>query len=164
MFEMYKNIGKINSWANSRLRNSLKYQNEEFFYIETPYGLLGDIVAHLFEAINLWINRIEKLEPSNYIRRLNDFESINQLFSEWESADKRLEEFITKIKQKNTIQERISYKTSKGKQFESSISEILFHISHHGYQHRSQLAMLLRLQKKAPMAPMDVIFYFRELG
>ncbi|MHA2338211.1 MAG: DinB family protein [Candidatus Hodarchaeales archaeon] len=159
---MYKNIGEINSWANLRLRDCLKNQNDEFFYSETPYGLLGDIVAHQFEAINLWINRIEKKEPSTYIRRLKDFENINHLFLEWENADKRLEDFITNYLENDKIQDKILYKSSKGKQFENTVGEILFHISHHGYQHRSQVAMLLRLNEKQPMLPQDVIFYFRE--
>jgi uncharacterized damage-inducible protein DinB len=151
MIEMYKNIGKINSWANLRLRECLKSQNDDFFSIKTPYGLLGDIVAHQLDAINLWINR-----------RLHDFKDINHLFLEWKNADKRLEDFIRKSFEKGIFQNIISYKTSKGKHFESTIGEILFHISHHGYQHRSQIAMLLRLHEKQPMPPQDVIFYFRE--
>jgi uncharacterized damage-inducible protein DinB len=162
MIEFYENVSKINTWANSLLRNNLENQNDELFFIETPYGLLGDVIAHLFEAINLWINRIEGEEPGNYIRRLNDFKDLHQLFSEWKIADKRLEDFIRKCKVKNMFQDSIPYRTSKGKQYTSTIGEILFHISHHGYQHRSQLAMLLRLHEKRPMPPQDVIFYFRE--
>ena len=93
--EMYENIGKINSWANSRLRNCLKGQTDEFFSTVTPYGLLGDIIALEFEAINLWINRIEIKHPSAYIRRLDDFEDISHLFSEWQKLHRSISATLT---------------------------------------------------------------------
>ena len=66
----------------------------------------------------------------------------------------------SKILDERELTEKISYKNSKGNEFENSIQAIFFHFINHSTYHRGQIAMLM---KQAGLEPLntDYIFYKR---
>jgi uncharacterized damage-inducible protein DinB len=61
---------------------------------------------------------------------------------------------------KNNLDKIISYTNTKGTPYDTSISDILYHIIIHGQHHRAQIAKLLRNAEISPPAT-DFIFFTR---
>ena len=63
------------------------------------------------------------------------------------------------ISRKDTL---ITYKNSRGEEFQNSVEEILMHLTIHGQHHRAQIAKLLRKAGTIPPGT-DFIFFLRTL-
>ena len=139
-------------WANHLINKALKVCNGS---VEKPLRLL----AHIVTAEKVWLARINgenaaeisiwpkyTLEQCEHVREQNKI-GYQALLSQLKEAD------FTKI---------ISYQNSKGIAFNTTISDILTHVSLHGSYHRGQIVALLRQAGEAPVNT-DYIAYVRQL-
>ncbi|MDF2431165.1 MAG: hypothetical protein JWP44_796 [Mucilaginibacter sp.] len=116
------------------------------------------LMAHLLAAQQIWINRCKALPAIG-----------GALWPDW-SADT-----LPGIMTENSIQwgdfidglqpedfdKIISYKNSKGEDFENNLTDILTHVINHGTHHRAQAGQHLKAAGfELPM--MDYIFYVRQ--
>ena len=161
--QVFLELANMNAWANAQLRQTI--QNIPFEVLEanthyTPFGSLGNLVIHLFNAINVWLDRIEGVKQSA-IRTLGDFEDWPAVLAAWESADQRFIRVISELPGKEPFNQIISYKSLRGIHFQTPLAEIIWHLSHHGSHHRGQITLLLRLEGQEPAPQLDAIAYFR---
>ncbi|OLS26371.1 MAG: hypothetical protein HeimC3_09210 [Candidatus Heimdallarchaeota archaeon LC_3] len=156
-------IAQINAWANKLLHQSITQLSFDFMDIKTPYESFGDLIVHLFDAVNAWIDRIEEKSEKISLRSLKDFKTLDEIIEAWEKSDNRFLLVIEKILEKNEMDKIISVGNSSGKKFRNPIQETFLHLSNHGHQHRGQLALLLRLYEKETSPRLDSIHYFRTL-
>ncbi|KRE39996.1 hypothetical protein ASG81_18930 [Paenibacillus sp. Soil522] len=139
-------------WANHLINKALQVCNGS---VEKPLRLL----AHILAAEKVWLARINgedaaaisiwpeyTLEQCEHVREHNKI-GYQTFLSQLKEAD------FTKI---------ISYQNSKGIAFNTTISDILTHVSLHGSYHRGQIAALLRQAGEA-MVNTDYIAYVRQL-
>lgn len=121
-----------------------------------PPAKAVELYAHVLGAEHVWLSRIHSRPPAlavwpalsldqcGEIARVNH-ESFQDLIGTLDPA---------------ALARQISYRTSAGDSFTSTLEEILLHVSLHGTYHRGQIAMILRQSGEIP-APTDFIAFAR---
>lgn len=163
MLEQQLELSKINTWANKRIRDSLKesFTFDELQSITTPYGTLAELIFHVFGAVSLWLKRLG-ISVEGF-KRINQIASIDELFSLWEAVDNKYNEFIEQLNQNNTSPNYLfKYKNAKGEDLEIPVNEMVFQLHNHSYYHRGQIAYVVRANNKNPLPGTDSIIYYRE--
>ncbi len=155
MYLKMKNLAEKIATTNKQLNDSYReYFNNKFEAIKvlnTPYGELGTIIYHMFDATNRWLNRI--LNEENKIKSYIDLGSEQDFFNEWIKVDNR---FISYAKQNSIDYNKIIHVvTSSGEEINLSIEDALLHISHHSFQHRGHLGALVRIHTLDPLPGLD---------
>lgn len=110
------------------------------------------LFSHIVNAHQIWNSRV--LETSSL--------GVHQLHSleECKSIDSSNYKDTLKILEAFDLKTPIQYFNSKGKQFENSIQQILFHIANHCTHHKGQIISDLRISGIEPTIT-DYIFYKR---
>ncbi|MHA1941860.1 MAG: DinB family protein [Candidatus Hodarchaeales archaeon] len=152
---------KLNYWANDHFRNVMDPLSISDLNQKTPYGTILDLVIHHFNATNRWLSRLG-YEPLK--EKETSFENLQwkEILTEWEKTDKKLIQYVESINDEDFFHNTISYVIPKGK-FSNKVEEILIHLTHHGYYHRGQLAILLRQYNLPPAPATDAMVFFREV-
>ena len=133
--------------------NQLLIQNfleNQLVWSEKSKSLLN----HILNANQIWNSRILN-QKTFEVWQINPDESLLKINSD------NFNETLKILNQKE-LTEIVSYKNSRGKEFNNSIQEVLFHFLNHSTYHRGQIAMLM---KQAGLEPIntDYIFYKRDL-
>lgn len=59
MYNMIEELGKANLWTNNKLRDHITNNNINIYNFKTPYGSLSEVILHIIDWINNWLDRIE---------------------------------------------------------------------------------------------------------
>jgi uncharacterized damage-inducible protein DinB len=134
-------------WADARASAALR--------AATPPNARGrEIYSHILGSEHTWIARIEERAPTVAIwPTLND-EEIGRVGGENVAGLRRILDGATEV----DLARVVSYKTSAGHPYESTVEDILLHVALHGAYHRGQLATLLRQGGSEPVATDYIIF------
>jgi uncharacterized damage-inducible protein DinB len=143
--ETIKSMFKHVHWANQRILEAL--QNGA---VENKQA--NNLFSHILHAENIWFTRIKGIDSSQ--------------LPIWEEV--RLDKCVELVKQNNhnftgllsnlspsELDQLVSYRNSKGTEFDNTIREILTHVALHGQYHRGQINQLLRV---ADLDPINVDF------
>ncbi|NNF04283.1 MAG: hypothetical protein HKN17_07435 [Rhodothermales bacterium] len=136
-------------WADERCWHALSAMDDP------PNDLVG-LYAHIIGAELVWIDRIEGVPQSADVWPEVDLSGALELA---DTARERYLDFIERL-EPGTLQENVAYINSAGKQFESSVEDILLHVALHGAYHRGQVALGVRTYGAAP-EPTDYIAFIR---
>lgn len=112
--------------------------------------------SHIAGAQEVWYNRIEsqstdKLDIWPDYGLSEGLQKLKTLSEKWK---------LLIGNNRSSLDNVIAYQNSKGKAFETQLSDILQHLIIHGQHHRAQIAVLLRNAKITPPAT-DFIFFSR---
>ncbi|MHA2296599.1 MAG: DinB family protein [Candidatus Hodarchaeales archaeon] len=162
MNDQYIKLAKLNSWANDELRKVMGEFNSEMLKLGTPYGTIHDLVIHLINAINHWL---DFFDYDHYIPRSNndiDYNNWNEVLTLWKKTDKRLSSVIETFNEEEGFEREFIYSHNREKHYRMSFGDLFLHLSHHSYYHRGQLAMLFRQNdlRVAPPTDADLFFAF----
>lgn len=113
----------------------------------------GSLMSHILNAHEIWNARIEERAWKCGVWEVHDLNQCLQINDQANSETLRL-------LQKRSLDTVIKYRTTEGKEHESRVSDILFHIVNHGTYHRGQIALNLREAELTPVST-DYIFYRR---
>lgn len=136
------------NWANQRILETL--QNAENDNQRTI-----DLFCHILNAERVWVTRLRGMNSSQLpIWSEGDLAICAQLIKQNE------ENFTTFLADTEEIDldKIISYANSTGKQFESSMRDILTHVALHGQYHRGQINSRLRADGIEPVSVDYIIF------
>lgn len=111
------------------------------------------LLNHILNAHHIWNNRIEGTQPSLSVWGMSSFEALRGID---QANFERSQSLLGKV----DLDTMISYATSKGEPFQTSIRDILFHVINHSTHHRGQIVSDLRQSGIAPPIT-DYIFYKR---
>jgi len=141
-----------NAWANDSLVQSLRDQNIS----DEP---IIKLLSHVILSENFWMARLKTEDTSNknFWKLLN----ISECYRMAHENSKAYSDFI-KEKSDNDFERSISYKNTKGVEYNNSIEDILTHVFIHSAYHRAQGAKEVRRLGKEP-AYTDYIHYIREV-
>ena len=115
------------------------------------------VYAHILAAEHVWLTRL-RFEPAALpVWPTLDLEECARLARENAAG---LESFVGELTEAD-LRREISYRTSAGQHFQSTMVDILLHLVMHGSYHRGQIALLLR-QGGAEPAATDYIVFLRE--
>ncbi|MFZ0456188.1 MAG: DinB family protein [Ignavibacteriaceae bacterium] len=148
MVQDFQKVFEYNDWANNKLVSGLSEQN-----------IIDVTVLRLFSHIvlseQIWILRIEE---ENYSGK-NFWEILT--LEECKTIIIENRRKYKTIIDKMDLSKTITYKNSKGIQYNNSVYDILTHVSFHSAYHRGQVAKEIRRLNKEP-ALTDYIAFIRE--
>jgi uncharacterized damage-inducible protein DinB len=144
-----------------RLFSHARWANEEIYKALQGAGSVSEklitLFGHLLSAEKVWLERLNLRDSSALsiwpMYRLEDCEPLVQ-----ENA-KGYQTFITGLSD-GELDTVLTYRTSNGTVFNTSIIDILNHVSLHGSYHRGQISTYLRLEGHEPVNT-DYIMYTR---
>jgi uncharacterized damage-inducible protein DinB len=115
-----------------------------------------DLFSHVLGSEHVWISRIEGREPQLAVWPALTLEECADV------AQANLAAFLALLARMDPDQlaRSIHYRNSAGREFDSTIEDILLHVCMHGSYHRGQIARAMR-QGGAVPAPTDYIGYIR---
>jgi uncharacterized damage-inducible protein DinB len=134
---MYEHL----NWANQRILETL--QN-----VETDNQQVKSLFSHILFAEKVWITRLRGLDSS----RLPIWSEVNiEVCAELvKQNEESFTAFLTNLANTD-LDNLISYTNSKGKEFKSSMRDILTHVALHGQYHRGQINSRLRADGIEPV-------------
>jgi uncharacterized damage-inducible protein DinB len=134
---MYEHL----NWANQRILETL--QN-----VEADNQQVKSLFSHILFAEKVWITRLRGLDSS----RLPIWSEVNiEVCTELvKQNEESFTAFLTNLVNTD-LDNLISYTNSKGKEFKSSMRDILTHVALHGQYHRGQINSRLRANGIEPV-------------
>ncbi|MFD1145174.1 DinB family protein [Larkinella insperata] len=136
-------------WANRAVIDALEQ-------VESPPERAVKVMGHVLSAQQVWLSRLTG--EVSYVAVWEDIPIA------WmgETSDRNVRGLKTflEAEPEESLNRIITYKTSSGLPFSSSVLDILTQLSHHAAYHRGQIIQLLRPQlTEVPMT--DFIFWAR---
>jgi len=145
----FEKLFKYNHWANQRYLRALMYYKGENRKILQLY-------SHLVSAQKIWFNRIQDLPTSSPWVEYKPEELQSLTIESTDQWLKFISDYPTDI-----FEKKITYKNTKGQQFETKVDDVIIHVINHSTYHRSQIAILFRQENIDPPIT-DYIAYIRE--
>jgi uncharacterized damage-inducible protein DinB len=143
---MYEHL----NWANQRILETL--QNAE-----TDNEQVKSLFSHILYAEQVWVTRLKGMDSLHLpIWSEGDIAVCAKLIKQ---NEENFRAFLTVI-EKTDLDILISYTNSKGKEFKTSIRDILTHVALHGQYHRGQINSRLRADGIEPVNT-DFITFLR---
>lgn len=138
-------------WANRRLISAIEDQQCR------DSGILS-LFHHVLAAEKVWIVRLQGLDSSHLVLwTTSDVERLKEMvLDNGESYRVYLEELND-----DDLDKSIAYRNQSGQPFETSVRDILAHVTTHGQYHRGQINRMLRQAGSEPVA-LDYIIWARE--
>ena len=149
MSDIIEKTALVNYKLNNLIRSHFKDNFDEIRKIKTPYGEIGQIMYHIFDSHNFWINQ---LMNDNY--ELKDYFDLNtekEFFDEWIKVDKRFIGFTETNTEKVNYKKEINVIFAPGEELMMTIDNIIMHMSHHSFYHRGTLGAVIRMNNLPPL-------------
>ncbi len=140
-------------WADGAVIESLKSQKQ------LPARVM-EILSHVLAAEQVWISRVRN-DPGGALPVWADLSLADCEALHLRNAD-AFRRLVGPADQ-GSPQRIVSYANTKGERFESTLEDIILHVSTHGSYHRGQIAVLLRAGGGIPVNT-DFITYARSPG
>ena len=150
MRDHFIELFRYDRWANERLLEAVKSNGLEDKRIL-------ELLIHVVSAQLIWLHRVEDLPTSPF--PVWEIYKLGELKSMYNESNLRWNDLL-KSRKINSLEEVIQYKNSKGREYESTLKEIITHLLNHGTHHRGQIMMLLRGNGITP-PPNDYIVFKR---
>lgn len=137
-------------WANLQFIEALEK-------LENPPEKALSLMSHILNAQMVWFTRITNdhlvvgvwdLLPVSWLK-----ETAEHSYQKWDSYVRDMDEA--------DFDKLISYRNTKGVAYETSIGDILIHLSHHAAYHRGQIVTLLKPLVN-PLPATDFILWLRQ--
>lgn len=136
-------------WADRRALESLRAMaNPPFKAVE--------LIAHVVGAERTWLSRIESVQSPIAVWPELTLDEAEDVLKENVEGFKRVLSATTDA----GLQRPITYRTSAGDQFTSTVEDMLTQVATHGAYHRGQIAARVRAAGGIPN-PTDYIAYIR---
>ncbi|MGN7456028.1 DinB family protein [Paenibacillus pasadenensis] len=107
--------------------------------VQLGFSSLAEVLGHLAAAEEIWLARL-KGEPAPSLTS-RPFQTVEQARLAFEGLHENTRHFLVGSP---NAEEVVSYRNSAGKEFQSTIAEILQHVLYHGAYHRGNITTILR--------------------
>lgn len=136
-------------WADKRALASLRAMSP-------PPPKSVELMAHILGAERVWLSRIEGETSPIVVWPTLSLDDAERVLGENVEGYRRV---LSRLSSAG-VQKPITYKTSAGDQFTSTVEDILTQVATHGSYHRGQIAAQVRAAGGTPNAT-DYIAYIR---
>jgi len=166
MEQQFTKIYDYHVWSNQKVFARLKEVPEEILQqeIQSVFQSILDAAKHIYRVDVVWLNVMMGKSFDEIVALMGvEMEKINTMtFTELENAYQNIanqfEEFFSSLGYKD--QPVVTEHPQFGK-LETTVSELVQHVSNHGTYHRGNITAMLR-QLGYPGASTDYIFYLYE--
>lgn len=135
-------------WADEKLLDALRTDG-------VPSEALREY-AHIMGTYEVWLSRLQRRPARAAVWPEASLPKVEVLWNEVKAA---YGEFLSALGPAD-LDRRISYTNSAGREFTSSVGDILMHVALHGQYHRGKVNLLLRGAGLEPV-PSDYIAFVR---
>jgi len=129
-----------NAWANRETLAAIRNVGE------TPSERSLQLLAHIFAAERVWLERLRQVPQSVAVWPKPDLPWCEAQASELQRLWVDYLDLITA----GDVSQSISYKNSKGEEWTSTVVDILTHVVFHSAYHRGQIASHMRENGQTP--------------
>ncbi len=136
-------------WADKRALASLRAMS-------APPPKSVELMAHILGAERVWLSRIDGEASPIAVWPTLSLDDAERVLAENVAGYRRV---LSRLSSAG-LQKPITYKTSAGDQFTSTVEDILTQVATHGSYHRGQIAAQVRAAGGTPN-PTDYIAYIR---
>lgn len=159
-----RTLYEYNSWANDRILDCTAQLNRDQLTAPTgmPSGSLFETLIHILGAQWIWRQRIQGTSPTSFPKPMLELErspDLQALLALWREERQEMMAFVGSLQDKD-LENNLSYATTKGTPYESTLWHILAHVVNHGTQHRSEAAQYLTACGCSP-GDLDLILFLR---
>ncbi|HXI14176.1 MAG TPA: DinB family protein [Thermoanaerobaculia bacterium] len=136
-------------WANLRMLAALEQVSDR-----SPDAVR--LFAHVITTDGIYLERMKRNDPfpQNFWPEV----PLAEIEGRMKANGSAYRSFIDSL---GDVDERVSYRNSKGERFNTSIADMLTHLSIHGAHHRGQILHAMR-QSGRPSVNLDFITFVRE--
>ncbi len=132
MLEFLRKLFAYDAWAVSRSVGSL--ENSESSQARS-------LLAHVLLAEKIWLTRLNG-EDSSHIPTFEEF-SLAECVELSDKLHQAYLKFLDSLEEKD-LDSAITYKNTRGVEFQTPIRDVLTHVGLHGVYHRGQIALLIK--------------------
>jgi len=136
------------AWADRRTLESLRAMRE-------PPSQAVDLFAHGLAATHVWIRRVEQASAAYEVWPKLSLDECERLARANHSALQSIARADAE-----TLARLVNYTNLSGRTFDTSLEDILLHLTHHAMYHRGQVALLMRAADGNPIGT-DYITFVR---
>ena len=156
MLDDAKKLGFVFCRLNENIRNHFEDSFDQVRTIKTPYGEMGEIMYHIFESPNIWINFLTN--KTIEVKPYNELTTKELFYAEWKMVEARLTKYLENSKELDYGKRMHIKFEDDGFEMDTSIEELLMHISHHAFYHRGTVGALARENNLAPLPSSNWFF------
>lgn len=153
---------QFNVWANGKIVEILANVDEKLFdtEVKSSFSSIRKTLHHIWDAEQIWFTRIKGAEATTWPSA--SFKGgKEELLTGFLDNSRKLEAFIAG-KDRDFLEQVITYRNTKGNEYSNVVEDILFHLVNHATFHRGQLITILRELGLDKFPPQDLIAYLRE--
>lgn len=141
------------AWADEAARVALAQMRESAPERERAVALY----AHLAAAEHIWLARLEGRSPAHSVWPTLSLDAASALAAESAAG---LAAYVARCDDAR-LSSSVTYRSSAGREMQSTVRDVLIHVALHGSYHRGQLAALARAAGARP-ATTDYIAFTRD--
>jgi uncharacterized damage-inducible protein DinB len=149
---------KYNQWSTAKiLDKASKLTSEQFLAPASfPHGGIRGTLVHTLFAEWIWRQRWEGNSPTTRLKP-EDFPTFETLRERWAAEEMLLMAFVERLTDER-LNEKFSYKSTQGVNYERVLWQAMAHLVNHGTQHKTETAALLTEFGHSP-GDIDMIVY-----
>jgi len=149
MKDYFIRLFKHVEWADKKVLESLQSA-------QNPQKRSLELYSHILGSEHVWLSRINGTTKRVEVWPVLSLDECERLAKENTAAFRDLVSRLTP----ELLEKLVTYRTSAGDQFTSTVEDILTHVAMHGSYHRGQIAASLRAGGDTP-SPTDYIAFAR---
>src|SRR5207253_978437 len=127
--------------------------------LRISYGSFHGALAHLVGSEQVWVERVRSGRSPAKVPGVVEMPGLSAVEAVWG----RCQQEWRGVFARGDFERLVSYKNTKGEEFEDPLWLILAHLADHGAAYRGTLVAALRLLGRTPPAT-GLIFYTRQKG
>jgi uncharacterized damage-inducible protein DinB len=161
MKELLVQFASYNLWANQQITDAIRELPEATQHqeLKSSFPSLFKTVLHVWNAENIWWQRMKLLEP--VIPPERDFKGdFNELSQKLLQQDRQWLDWISNA-QGYMLEHVFEYRNSKKELFKQPVFQVLLHLFNHATYHRGQLVTMLRQAGVEKIPATDFIVWSR---
>ncbi len=148
-------------WANHKvIRAAATLPVEDFKKdMGSSHGGVRGTLCHMLFAEWIWLERWKGVSPTQFIDE-GEFADIVALSDRWKAVERHRDSWFRSLGD-GAPRQKVRYKTTEGKPYESPLWPLVQHVANHSTYHRGQVVTMLR-QLRATVVSTDLVAWDRE--
>jgi uncharacterized damage-inducible protein DinB len=154
-------LSEYNIWANNTVCNWLEKISDEQWRqpVVSSFNSIYETILHVASAEELLVARLKRYSKLEVLTKTFKG-SKKDLIKVWKEISLGIKKFIEDMPD-DLLQQKLSFKNTKGIEYNLPYYQLLAHIVNHSAYHRGQVVTMLRQVGYTDITSIDMVTYFR---